>query len=345
MATKNIVPRGNLEGNLGTEQKRWSGAFVGNLDVSGNTKLTFANGVITDIATQAQAEGGVDNTKIMTPLQTKNAIDYNNATNRLPNASYVVGNVVYNRSNLFVALKCTQSGTTSNTELDISDNNVTDTVTDGSVVWKVISRDTLEALPLNGGTLTGVIVIDRDTAHICKTNNQGRTIIRGGTSSSNDGASLYLYGNNYSNDEDVKGGFELTVRNANGQGGILAGMPNGDLTWYGAEVVTAYEAGDTISDNLGVYLCGLLNSDTVIDVVLPLSKPINANSAEIKSGSVYIKQNGATFSSNLDVMQFNPVCYITRSGLRIRLTNSSSWGGTKADSIVVQFASLSISFK
>lgn len=67
MATKNIVPRGNLEGNLGTEQKRWSGAYVGNLDVSGNTKLTFANGTITDIATQVEAEAGTDNTKVMTP--------------------------------------------------------------------------------------------------------------------------------------------------------------------------------------------------------------------------------------------------------------------------------------
>ena len=75
MTTKNIVPRGNLEGNLGTEQKRWSGAFVGNLDVSGNTKLTFENGTITDIATQAEAEAGTDNTKVMTPLRTAQEID------------------------------------------------------------------------------------------------------------------------------------------------------------------------------------------------------------------------------------------------------------------------------
>ena len=77
MATKNIVPRENLEGNLGTEQKRWSGAYVGNLDVSGNTKLTFANGQITDVATQAQAEAGTDNTAVMTPLKTKQLGDKN----------------------------------------------------------------------------------------------------------------------------------------------------------------------------------------------------------------------------------------------------------------------------
>ena len=63
------------------------------------------------------------------------------ATNRLPNTTYAVGNVVYNRSNLSVALKCTQTGTTSNTELDISGRAVGDSVEDGSVVWMVIDRD------------------------------------------------------------------------------------------------------------------------------------------------------------------------------------------------------------
>ena len=62
------------------------------------------------------------------------------ATNRLPNTTYAVGNVVYDRSNLSVALKCTQAGTTSNTELDISGNNIGDTVADGGVVWEVIGR-------------------------------------------------------------------------------------------------------------------------------------------------------------------------------------------------------------
>lgn len=62
------------------------------------------------------------------------------ATNRLPNTTYAVGNVVYNRSNLSVALKCTQTGTTSNTELDISGRAVGESVEDGSVVWEVVPR-------------------------------------------------------------------------------------------------------------------------------------------------------------------------------------------------------------
>ena len=59
---------------------------------------------------------------------------------RMKNTEYQVGDVVYSDSNLSVALKCTQAGTTSNTELDISGNNVGDSVTDGSVVWSVVPR-------------------------------------------------------------------------------------------------------------------------------------------------------------------------------------------------------------
>ena len=59
---------------------------------------------------------------------------------RSANTYYSVGNVVYVDSNLSVALKCTQAGTTSNTELDISGKAVGDSVTDDSVVWKVIAR-------------------------------------------------------------------------------------------------------------------------------------------------------------------------------------------------------------
>ena len=79
------------------------------------------------------------------------------ATNRLPNTSYEIDNVVYDRSNLSVALKCTTAGTTSNAELDISGKAVGERVEDGSVVWKVIARSNVldedGALSIrNGGT-------------------------------------------------------------------------------------------------------------------------------------------------------------------------------------------------
>jgi hypothetical protein len=66
-----------------------------------------------------------------------------NATNRLPNATYAVDDVMLHKSNLSVALKCTTNGTTSADELDISGRAVGESVTDGSVVWEVVSRDTV----------------------------------------------------------------------------------------------------------------------------------------------------------------------------------------------------------
>jgi hypothetical protein len=76
---------------------------------------------------------------------------------RMKNTEYQVGDVVYSDTNNKVALKCTTVGTTSNTELDISGNNIGDTVTDGSVVWEVVKRsnvlDVEDVLPIaNGGT-------------------------------------------------------------------------------------------------------------------------------------------------------------------------------------------------
>ena len=90
------------------------------------------------------------------------------ATNRLPNTTYNIGDVVCNKSNLKVALKCRTGGTTSSGELDISTKVVGESVSDGSVVWKVVSRDLSEEiknnadnfenyLPLSGGTMNGAI--------------------------------------------------------------------------------------------------------------------------------------------------------------------------------------------
>ena len=76
---------------------------------------------------------------------------------RMKNTEYQVGNVVYSDTNLSVALKCTNAGTTSNTELDISSRAVGESVEDGSVVWKVIERSNVldegGVIPIaNGGT-------------------------------------------------------------------------------------------------------------------------------------------------------------------------------------------------
>ena len=82
---------------------------------------------------------------------------------RSPNTTYSVDDVVYTDNNMQVALKCTTAGATSNTELDISGNNIGDTVTDGSVVWKVCNR-TSDVTSVNGKT--GDVVVDLPVGHM-----------------------------------------------------------------------------------------------------------------------------------------------------------------------------------
>ena len=84
---------------------------------------------------------------------------------RSASAAYVVGDVVYVDNNKKVALKCTTAGTTSSGELDVSNKAIGDTVTDGSVVWKVIARSNVldegGVLPIaNGGTGGNTFVKD-----------------------------------------------------------------------------------------------------------------------------------------------------------------------------------------
>jgi hypothetical protein len=65
---------------------------------------------------------------------------------RMKNTEYQVGDVVYSDTNNKVTLKCVTAGTTSNTELDISTKAVGESVEDGSVVWEVVSRDTVATI-------------------------------------------------------------------------------------------------------------------------------------------------------------------------------------------------------
>lgn len=81
---------------------------------------------------------------------------------RRPNANYNVGEVVYPSSNLQYALTCTTEGTSDTTDLDISANTEGDTITDGTVAWKVVKRNhdaELVALALRMTTAESDIVI------------------------------------------------------------------------------------------------------------------------------------------------------------------------------------------
>lgn len=70
---------------------------------------------------------------------------------RSANTAYVVGDVVYVDNNKKVALKCTQAGTTSNSELIVSTASIGDVITDGTVKWQVCNR-TSDVTSVNGKT-------------------------------------------------------------------------------------------------------------------------------------------------------------------------------------------------
>lgn len=60
---------------------------------------------------------------------------------RCPGTNYSAGDVVYSSSNMQYALTCTTEGTSDTADLDISANTEGDTITDGTVAWKVVKRN------------------------------------------------------------------------------------------------------------------------------------------------------------------------------------------------------------
>jgi hypothetical protein len=76
---------------------------------------------------------------------------------RSANTAYVVGDVVYVDNNKKVALKCTQAGTTSSSELNVSTASIGNVITDGTIKWQVCNR-TSDVTSVNGKT--GDVVVD-----------------------------------------------------------------------------------------------------------------------------------------------------------------------------------------
>ena len=92
---------------------------------------------------------------------------------------------------------------------------------------------TANGLPLSGGTLVGNIIFDRDSGHIFKQDANGRMLVRGGTSTGNDGASLYLNGEGYSSN----GGCFILKTAKGDTSSEFYGNPNGTLMWGGKNIV------------------------------------------------------------------------------------------------------------
>ena len=87
MTTPNIVPRGNGEGGIGTNEKFWKNGYFENLQTRGGTVATesyvqqkteehnSATSVHTaNLASKAEAEDGTDTSKFMTPARVSDAI-------------------------------------------------------------------------------------------------------------------------------------------------------------------------------------------------------------------------------------------------------------------------------
>lgn len=192
------------------------------------------------------------------------------AIGRIVNTTYSVGNVVYVDSNLSVALKCTTEGTTSDAELNISTNNIGDTVTDGSVVWEVVKRDLTDDvegnlqylleelkkyLPLVGGVMIGGIVTSgKDSRTVVKRNDDISGVSLYGGSNYETGAVIALKGLHNSEVTGEEGGFFIAT------GGSprywLAGTKNGELKWNGSRVINgvSIQAQQVTTSNTPMYL-------------------------------------------------------------------------------------------
>ena len=142
-----------------------------------------------------------------------------------PETAYTVGNAVKTPSlPSQYYLICTTSGTSGSAEPDYTDVGIGDSVTDGTVTWRVDSY-----LSLSGGTLTGDLIMGSSWGNIKVGDNTGGLTLYGypavyGTS----GAFLALF--KYQN--GANGHFNLSAANNK----ILNGNPDGTLTWVDKEV-------------------------------------------------------------------------------------------------------------
>lgn len=91
-------------------------------------------------------------------------------------------------------------------------------------------------LPLSGGTISGNIIADKQDFNITRSDANGRTIIRGGTNYA-DGASIYLYGKDFSDASGSEGDFIILVYNAT-QNSKFQLSPSGTMKLNNQNVAT-----------------------------------------------------------------------------------------------------------
>lgn len=126
MATRNIVPRADGEGKLGTTAKKWGEVNAGSV-VAGSVSATgavSAGSVTTTGAVSAESVAATD------------AVSATGITTRKNSTAYAVDDVAFTASIPGkLVLVCTTAGTTAASEPDMSGAAAGGTVTDGTAVW------------------------------------------------------------------------------------------------------------------------------------------------------------------------------------------------------------------
>ena len=147
-----------------------------------------------------------------------------------PETVYAVGNQVKTPSLPSESvLVCTVAGTSGANEPDYTNVSIGDTVTDGTVEWKVSAVFTS-----NGGTMTGKIIYNGINSEEFSLGLSSTTNVDfGWTYGNQDGAIIGLRSNSDTN----SGEFELSARNKSLSKSLI-GNPDGTLKWAGKNVLT-----------------------------------------------------------------------------------------------------------
>jgi len=166
MATRNIVPRADGEGKLGTTAKKWGEVHAG-----------------------AVSAGSVTST---------GAVKTTGITTRQNSTAYAVEDVAFSASIPGkLVLQCTTAGTTAASEPDMSGAAAGGTVTDGTVVWtyvKILSGDgtplgTILPFPANGTNPSGYL--DCDGSAVSRTMYPDLFALIGTTYGAGDGSTTF----------------------------------------------------------------------------------------------------------------------------------------------------------
>lgn len=129
------------------------------------------------------------------------------------------------------------------------------------------------------------------------------------------------------------------------QGGKIVGK---EITAASLGAVQPYQAGDSIDATASAIVGGITSSGSKAYFILPLDKPVAAQSASI-SGTLYLRQKGAyIFSGTSGPGSFNslsPSISVTPFGLSVVLNNGSAFTGvTNNDIVWMQIVSGTITF-